>query len=130
VIHGVPAAVMRDIAAVEQLATNWWGIVSLIVIYLAAPAILGLVTVWQSSKIRDRVGGVQASVNETNEQVGHVQDHVANGHPTLLRNDLTEALSMMRLTTEYVRQLPNRDDLRRIESKVDALERRFRETGK
>lgn len=75
-IRQLPAAVNEHLAAVDQLATNWWGLISLIVIFVLGPSVGVLVTVWQNSKTRNRVGGIE-------NRVGGVEAQVTNGGSNL-----------------------------------------------
>lgn len=76
-IRQLPAAVNEHLVAVDQLATNWWGLVSLIVIFVLGPSVTVIVTVWQNSKTRNRVGGVEAQVTNGGSNLADTVGRIA-----------------------------------------------------
>ena len=76
---------------------------------------------------------VDEKVDEIKEQVVEVRDHVANGHHTNLRDDLTEVLRRTGLMETYLRLLPSqadisglRTDIQGLAGRVDRLEGQVR----
>jgi len=113
--------------AVERVVDTWPGVG-----ITAIAAISGWVTLYLKQRgSMKSVSEVDEKVTQVQAQVGKVQDQVANGHTTPLRTDLSEVLKRMELAMSYIEQLPNqedvrglRDDVRRLDSKIDKLEAR------
>lgn len=113
--------------AVGSVVDTWPG-----AIVVTVATISGWVTLYLKQRgANHKVAQVGAQVTQVQEQVGKVQDQVANGHPTLLRTDLSEVLKRMDLVSSFMEQLPTqqdlrglRDDVKRLDSKIDNLETR------
>lgn len=97
-----------------QIAESW-----------PAVAVYAIITIggWVTLYLKQR--GEGQKVSEVKEQVDVVRDHVANGHHTNLRDDLTEVLRRTGLMESYLRLLPSQQDISGLRTDVQGLSTRM-----
>jgi hypothetical protein len=108
------------------LPSDWYGVVGILIInigILLQSRRNGSTAKEAASEAKE----VGAKVQDIKGTVNDVQGQVANGHHTNLRDDLTEALSMMRIVKSGVENLQDkdirliRDDISRISGDISVL---------
>lgn len=123
---------MSTLAESAGQFVNSWPAVTLAIVGVVGGWGTLIIQAWISARKNSATGDTVKEIKEQGsaaaDTVNKIKDQVVNGHTTNLRDDVTnlrgdvtEGLELMRFAVEFIKQLPNRDDINRIDGRIDTL---------